>query len=170
MLSKEKVAIVRAIQMPEYFKEVMPVLDANLTDIWSDLQDNGKSLCPFHDERTPSFRWIEQTNTCYCYGCNTGGDIIHIHRKLMNNISFDDAVDFLYTHFIGDDADERTLKRMSISDEVSKADQLVYNHTVLDRVTPRNFDLAEDLSLLLRLGKLTGEQAVEYYKQRALRI
>jgi len=80
-------------------------------------------------------------------------------------VSFDDAVEFLYEHFIGEDADAHKIKHLALDDQESKADQLVFNHTVLDRVTPKNFELAEDLSLLIRIGKLTGAQAVEYYQQ-----
>lgn len=169
MITKEMTAAVRAIPLPEYFKEVMPNIDENLAGIWADLLDRGISHCPFHEERTPSFRWYEQTNTCYCFGCSNGGDIITLHRK-FTKVDFDDAVEFLYEYFIGGDTDASTVKKLAIDSVAeSKADLLVYNHTVLDRVKPRNFGLAEDLSLLIRLGKITGDEAVEYYKQRAVR-
>lgn len=172
MITKETIAAVRAIPIPDYFKEMMPHMDvdAELKGIGYDLE-TGKhvSFCPFHQERTPSFRWFEHTNTCFCFGCGEGGDIITIHRK-FRSVAFDDAIEFLYGHFYGEDVDIRKVKKMAISDQqVSKADMLVFQHTVLDRVSPKNFELAEDLSLLIRLGKLTGTQAVEYYQQRAIR-
>lgn len=169
VITKDMIAIVRAIPLTDYFKEVMPHVDDNLADIWADLLDNNKSLCPFHQERTPSFRYHENTNTCYCHGCGTGGDTIAIHRKLFS-VGFDDAVEFLYTHFIGDDVDSNKLKRMAIEEQESKAELMIFNHSVLDRVTPKNYELAEDLSLLIRLGKLTGESAVDYYKQKSRRV
>ena len=170
MITKEMTAAVRAIQLPDYFKEVMPSIDESLSGIWSDLQDNGISHCPFHEERTPSFRWYDNTNTCYCFGCGNGGDIIAIHRR-FTKVNFEDAVEFLYGHFIGEHADISTVRRMSIDDAVeSKADLLVFNHTVLDRVSPKNYDLAEDLSLLIRVGKISGDEAVEYYRQHAARV
>lgn len=161
---KDKVAMVRAIPLPEYFQEVMPHIDEDLADMWVDLQDRGISRCPFHEERTPSFRWYEQTNTCYCFGCGGGGDIIHIHRK-FRNVAFDEAVEYLYEHFIGEETDTRRVKRLSMDDVKSKADLAIFNHMVLERVSLQNTELAEELSLLVRLGKLTGQEAVAYYQQ-----
>lgn len=169
VITKEMTAAVRAIPLPEYFKEVMPNVDESLSHIWADLMDKGISHCPFHEERTPSFRWYEHTNTCYCFGCGNGGDIITLHRK-FTKVNFEDAVEFLYDYFIGGDTDAATVRKLAIDEAVeSKADLLVFNHTVLDRVTPRNFELAEDLSLLVRVGQITGYDAVDYYKQHAAR-
>ena len=35
---------------------------------------NHKGLCPFHDEKTPSFTVDGDRNLFYCFGCSTGGD------------------------------------------------------------------------------------------------
>ncbi len=35
-----------------------------------------KGLCPFHQEKTPSFHVIEKKRFFYCFGCQTGGDAI----------------------------------------------------------------------------------------------
>lgn len=35
-----------------------------------------KGLCPFHQEKTPSFHVIENKRFFYCFGCQTGGDVI----------------------------------------------------------------------------------------------
>ncbi len=40
-------------------------------------------LCPFHNERTPSF-FIFPDNRFYCYGCNESGDAIDFQMKLKN--------------------------------------------------------------------------------------
>lgn len=34
---------------------------------------NYKGLCPFHDEKTPSFYAFPATGTCHCFGCGKGG-------------------------------------------------------------------------------------------------
>ncbi|MEL6906408.1 MAG: CHC2 zinc finger domain-containing protein, partial [Planctomycetota bacterium] len=45
-----------------------------------DLTPRGKTLwgcCPFHDERTPSFKIDPAMGTWYCFGaCRKGGDVI----------------------------------------------------------------------------------------------
>lgn len=51
-------------------------------------------LCPFHGEKTPSFNLYPETNSFYCFGCGTGGDVITFIRKI-ENLSYIDAVKFL---------------------------------------------------------------------------
>ena len=36
---------------------------------------NVVGLCPFHNEKTPSFTVFPQTNSFYCFGCGAGGDV-----------------------------------------------------------------------------------------------
>jgi len=43
-----------------------------------------RGLCPFHSERTPSFFIYENTNTFYCFSCNSGGNVIDFYCKLYN--------------------------------------------------------------------------------------
>ena len=38
---------------------------------------NYKGLCPFHNERTPSFVVSPARNTCHCFGCGQGGNPVH---------------------------------------------------------------------------------------------
>jgi hypothetical protein len=51
-------------------------------------------LCPFHEERHPSFYIYTDENRCWCYGCNQGGDAIKFIR-LQNGYSFKQAVQYL---------------------------------------------------------------------------
>lgn len=58
------------------------------------LKRSGKSfvgLCPFHQEKTPSFNVSSDRQAYYCFGCGTGGNVITF---IMNyeNISFPEAV------------------------------------------------------------------------------
>ncbi|OQB44629.1 MAG: DNA primase [bacterium ADurb.Bin157] len=54
----------------------------------------GKALCPFHDERTPSFTVNEQKQTFRCWGCGENGDVITFIMKLKG-ISFPEALIYL---------------------------------------------------------------------------
>lgn len=51
-------------------------------------------LCPLHQEKHPSFYIYTDTNTCWCYGCNQGGDTIKFVR-LLNGCSFREAIKYL---------------------------------------------------------------------------
>ncbi|MBR6549121.1 MAG: DNA primase, partial [Clostridia bacterium] len=55
---------------------------------------NPKGLCPFHNEKTPSFTLYPENGSFYCFGCGTGGDVIRFIR-LMENLDYIDAVKFL---------------------------------------------------------------------------
>ena len=53
-----------------------------------------KGLCPFHNERTPSFTVYPNTNSFYCYGCQSGGDVVTF-IKTAENLDYIEAVKFL---------------------------------------------------------------------------
>ena len=53
-----------------------------------------KGLCPFHDEKTPSFNVTPARGLWYCFSCADGGDIIKFVEKI-DNLSFPEAVERL---------------------------------------------------------------------------
>ncbi|UFU01722.1 DNA primase [Ruania suaedae] len=53
-----------------------------------------KGLCPFHDERTPSFHVRPQLGLWHCFGCDEGGDVISFVQKI-DHLPFTDAVEHL---------------------------------------------------------------------------
>ncbi len=48
-------------------------------------------LCPFHDERTPSFSVSADRQLYYCFGCGTGGDVFSFLMK-VEGLEFADSV------------------------------------------------------------------------------
>jgi DNA primase len=50
-----------------------------------------KGLCPFHEERSPSFNVRPQVGFYHCFGCGEGGDVFTFLQK-MEGISFTEAV------------------------------------------------------------------------------
>ena len=55
---------------------------------------NLTGLCPFHNEKTPSFTVYPETSSYYCFGCHVGGDVITFIRNI-ENLDYIDAVKFL---------------------------------------------------------------------------
>jgi len=53
-----------------------------------------KGLCPFHDERSPSFHVRPQVGTYHCFGCGESGDVISFVQK-MDHLSFSETVEKL---------------------------------------------------------------------------
>lgn len=53
-----------------------------------------KGLCPFHDERSPSFNVRPQVGRYHCFGCGEGGDVIDFVMK-VDGLAFAEAVEYL---------------------------------------------------------------------------
>ena len=57
-----------------------------------------KGLCPFHNERTPSFTVDRDKGLYHCFGCGAGGDVIHFVRQ-VDRLDFPEAVEVLAERF-----------------------------------------------------------------------
>jgi DNA primase len=55
-------------------------------------------LCPFHEERTPSFSVNPADKLYHCFGCGKGGDVITFVRE-TENLDFAEAVEWLAERF-----------------------------------------------------------------------
>ena len=53
-----------------------------------------KGLCPFHDERSPSFHVRPQVGFYHCFGCGEGGDVFTFLQK-MDHTTFAESVERL---------------------------------------------------------------------------
>jgi DNA primase len=61
------------------------------------LQRSGSSLralCPFHDEKTPSFHVFPQSQLFRCFGCNAAGDVLTFVQR-HQHVAFRDALEWL---------------------------------------------------------------------------
>ncbi len=56
--------------------------------------NNYKGLCPFHDEKTPSFMVSPAKGLCHCFGCHKGGNAVNFLMQL-NNMSYPEAIRWL---------------------------------------------------------------------------
>jgi len=64
---------------------------------YTDLRRAGQrftGLCPFHDERTPSFSVDPVQKVYYCFGCEAGGDVFRFVQE-KQGLEFPDAVEAL---------------------------------------------------------------------------
>jgi DNA primase len=53
-----------------------------------------KGLCPFHDEKSPSFNVRPQLGVWHCFGCGEGGDVLSFVQK-VDHLTFTEAVERL---------------------------------------------------------------------------
>lgn len=69
----------------------------SLISSYVDLRRRGRTLnglCPFHNEKTPSFTVYPESQSFYCFGCGAGGDAITFVRR-AENLDYIEAVKFL---------------------------------------------------------------------------
>ena len=79
----------RFIQELQERVDLEEVISSHIT-----LRRRGKTLvglCPFHNEKTPSFTVYPDTNSFYCFGCGAGGDVISFIRRI-DNLDYVEAV------------------------------------------------------------------------------
>ncbi|MEV0585889.1 DNA primase [Nonomuraea sp. NPDC050310] len=55
---------------------------------------NLKGLCPFHDEKSPSFNVTPERGMYFCFGCQAGGDVIKFVEEI-EHLSFAESVERL---------------------------------------------------------------------------
>ena len=70
---------------------------ADLISSYVVLKRRGKNLvglCPFHNEKTPSFTVYPESESFYCFGCGAGGEAISFIRR-AENLDYTEAVKFL---------------------------------------------------------------------------
>ncbi|GAB4219366.1 MAG: DNA primase [Candidatus Microgenomates bacterium] len=114
---------------------------------------NFKAICPFHQEKTPSFIVSPDRQIWHCFGaCGEGGDVIKFLMK-WENITFYEALKELAqkTGII--------LKKVSFEDKVWKKKERFLNMNLL---------ATEFFSYLLKNQKY-GEKAMNYLKSRQIK-
>jgi DNA primase len=83
---------------PETVERVKEAADiVEIVSAYTDLRRAGtrfSGLCPFHDERTPSFSVDPQEKLYYCFGCGEGGDVVKFVQE-KEGMGFPDAVEAL---------------------------------------------------------------------------
>ena len=87
MIRNEDVAYLREnIRIDEVVNDYLPLKQAG--------GDQKKGLCPFHDEKSPSFHVTLSKGYFHCFGCNKGGDVIKFLMDI-DHISFVEAIEKL---------------------------------------------------------------------------
>lgn len=106
-------------------------------------------LCPFHNEKTPSFTVTPGKDLYYCFGCGKGGGVISFIME-QEGLSFPDAVQFLARR-----------AGMTVPEE---------NDDGRGKLRKRLLDLNRQAAIWYRenLGKPEGQQVVELLKRRKI--
>src|SRR6056297_3378444 len=81
---------------------------------------NYQGLCPFHQEKTPSFTVNPDNQFYYCFGCGKGGDIFNFIMEI-ENITFYESLKLLANR-----ANIKMPKRKGYSEEYNKKREQVF--------------------------------------------
>ncbi len=128
---------------------------ADIAEVISDyvtLKKKGKSLmglCPFHQEKTPSFSVDTVKGLYHCFGCGAGGDVFNFIMEI-ENISFPEAV-----HILAD--------RYGISLPAEQVDEADSYETEILYYTNNT---AKDFFISCLYQTQAGARALSYIKQR----
>ncbi|WP_296141161.1 DNA primase [uncultured Anaerococcus sp.] len=139
MISEQKIDEIRA--------------SSNIVDIigeYVDLKRAGssyKGLCPFHNEKTPSFTVDEKKQLFHCFGCGVGGDVVSFIMQ-KEGLSYPESLEYL--------ANKAGIR-------MEYTDNYIAN--------PKNKELYEinkDIMMFFYKNLLTSKQAINYLKNRGL--
>src|SRR5215208_5115388 len=82
-------------QTVERVKDAADIVE--IVSAHTDLRRTGErfvGLCPFHEERTPSFSVDAREKLYYCFGCEAGGDVFRFVQE-KEGVAFPEAVEAL---------------------------------------------------------------------------
>lgn len=113
---------------------------------------NYQALCPFHEEKTPSFSVSPEKQIFYCFGCQTGGNVIHFLQK-QEGKTFIEAIEWL--------AERANISLPTRDEKFSARQKLVNDLSELNRFAVKYYHE------LLRTGQ-HSQQAREYLKNRGV--
>lgn len=125
-----------------------------IISMYVNIKRRGKNLvglCPFHNEKTPSFTVYPETQSYFCFGCGAGGEVINFIRK-AENLDYFEAVKFLC------DKCGMTLPSDGADNSLSEKRRRMYE---INKEAARFFNSV--------LFSEEGKKGLEYYKARGLK-
>lgn len=134
-------------------KDKVDILD--LVSEYVKLEKRGRNyigLCPFHDEKTPSFTVSEDKQICHCFGCKKGGNVFQFTQEIKD-ISFVEAVKEL---------GQRVNVDVDIGDEQASHTQIASEDLQMIEM----HELIQEYYHYALLKTVEGEEALKYLYER----
>ncbi|MBA1434592.1 DNA primase, partial [Bombilactobacillus bombi] len=148
-------------KIPESFIEEVRQ-EANIVDViepYVQLKKSGRNLfglCPFHEEKTPSFSVSEEKQIFHCFSCGRGGNVFKFLMEI-ENLTFPEAV-LKVADFVGIEP-PATYQTSTDSAANSQAS-----------VLKQDYQAAQKLYQHILLKTAIGEPALQYLQKRQLSL
>jgi len=114
---------------------------------------NHKGLCPFHNEKTPSFIVSEDRQRYHCFGCGASGDVIEFIMN-MEKLDFVDALEYL--------AEQNGIR---LEDYLKK-----YDNTKIVRDKSVLYNLMREAAIYYYNNLKKNASALDYLKHREINV
>lgn len=127
---------------------------ADIVDVVSDYVhlirrgSNMMGLCPFHNERTPSFSVNRQRNFCYCFSCHKGGSPVNFIME-KEGLSYNEALRHLAKKY-GIEIKERQLSDKEREEQTLREEMLVANEWSMQLMEKDMVDTQEGMDVALQ--------------------
>lgn len=134
-------------------KDKTDILD--LVSEYVKLEKRGRNyigLCPFHDEKTPSFTVSEDKQICHCFGCKKGGNVFQFTQEIKD-LSFVEAVKELG-------------ERINISVDIGNSSDYTSQIASNDLTMIEMHELVHEYYQYALLKTVEGEEALNYLTKR----
>lgn len=134
-------------------KDKTDILD--LVSEYVKLEKRGRNyigLCPFHDEKTPSFTVSKDKQICHCFGCKKGGNVFQFTQEIKD-LSFVEAVKELG-------------ERLNISVDIGNSSDYTSQIASDDLAMIEMHELMNEYYQYALLKTVEGEDALSYLTNR----
>ena len=137
----------------------------NITDVVSDyvvLKKRGQNqmgLCPFHQDKSPSFSVNEPKQLYHCFGCGAGGDVLHF-LQTINKQGFQAVVLDLAQRYnvelqgLNEEKTKQLIERLTLEDKLREVMAVATNYYLQQLKQPEN---RVAFNYLLKRRELTSE-------------
>ncbi len=117
--------------------------------------NNYLALCPFHNEKTPSFVVSSQKRIFHCFGCGAGGDVIKFVSEIENISYYEAALKLAKDYNIA--VDFKTESKVSNFYEINNVVADIYHENLR-----KNFS-KKDIKSFIEKRKITDEIIERFY-------
>ncbi len=134
---------------------------------------HSQGLCPFHNEKSPSFTVFSATQSFYCFGCQAAGDVVTFIRKI-ENLDYVESLHFLAKRAgvtIPDENENRSGVRRSRIYELNREAAKFFRSQLLSSDTAKSYLISRGISRAtvnrfgLGYSGVRGYEAVDHLKR-----